>query len=98
MTQTAMNTAAAAKRERLEMRVDSTTKMLAERAAAATGTTTTDLIASLIREHAPALLERTNHIKMTNEQFDEFAALTQQTTSISDRLQEAAKRVAARSN
>lgn len=87
-----------AKRERLDMRVDSTTKTLAERAAAAMGTTTTDLIASLIREHAPVILERTNHIKMTNQQFDDFAALTEQETHISSRLHEAAQRVKARSN
>lgn len=55
------------------MRVDSDINTLAERTAAALGTTTTDLIVSLIRENAPELLEQKNHVKMTNRQFDDFS-------------------------
>lgn len=60
-------------RERIEMRVDPDTKQLAERASAALGCASlTEFITRLIRDNAPAILERQAAIRLTNEQFDHF--------------------------
>jgi uncharacterized protein (DUF1778 family) len=85
---------AIAARERIDMRVDEETKQLAERAAAALGTSTTEFITRLIRENAPAILERQATIRLTNAQFDRFMTICQdETRKPSARIVAAAKRL-----
>jgi uncharacterized protein (DUF1778 family) len=85
----------AAARERIDMRVDEETKQMAERAAAALGCASlTEFITRLIRENAPAILERQASIQLTNEQFDHFMAVCQdETRKPGARILAAAKRL-----
>ncbi len=85
----------AARKQRIDMRVDSHTKQLAERASAAAGyASVTDYITHLIRENAPQILERQATIELTNRQFDEFvAACMDETATPGPRILEAARRL-----
>jgi uncharacterized protein (DUF1778 family) len=87
--------ATAARTERLDMRVDSETKQLAERASAAAGyASLTDFVTHLIRENAPKILKQQTTIALTNQQFDEFmAACLDEAAVPSPRILEAAKRL-----
>lgn len=82
-------------RERIEMRVDVRIKQLAEKASAASGCASlTEFVSQLIRDHAPKILENEASIQITNDQFDHFIAVCQDTErKPSDRLIEAAKRL-----
>jgi len=86
---------ATASRERLDMRIDSETKNLAERAAASLGCgSLTEFVVRLIRENAPVILERQASIEVTSAQFDRFlAACNDADRKPSARLQEAARRL-----
>ncbi len=85
----------AARKERIDMRVDSDIKQLAERASAAAGyASLTDFLTHLIRENAPAILKQQTTIELTNNQFDQFmAACMNKTAAPSTRVQEAARRL-----
>jgi len=82
-------------RERIEMRVDNETKRLAERAAAALGCSSlTEFITRLIRDNAPEILKNETTIKLTNEQFDHFLSVCNDSTlKPSEELISAAKRL-----
>jgi len=77
------------------MRVDSDTKLLAERASAAAGyASLTDFVTHLIRENAPEILKQQTTIDLTNQQFDNFMVACMDETSVpSPRILEAAKRL-----
>ncbi len=87
--------AQAIQRERIEMRVDANTKQLAERASAASGCSSlSEFVTRLILENAPKILESKATIQATNEQFDHFIAVCQDTErKPSDRIMEASKRL-----
>jgi uncharacterized protein (DUF1778 family) len=87
--------AQAIQRDRIEMRVDASIKQLAERASAASGCASlTEFVTQLIRENAPRILENEATIRATNDQFDHFIAVCQDTEhKPSDRIMEAAKRL-----
>ncbi len=82
-------------RERIEMRVDADIKQLAERASVALGCASlTEFITSLIRDHAPAILQQEASIRLTNAQFDHFTAICNDTErKPSSRIIDAAKRL-----
>jgi len=80
---------------RIDMRVDEDTKTLAERAAVALGCASlTEFMTRLIREHAPEIIEHETNIQLTNQQFDHFMAVCQDTErKPSTRILEAARRL-----
>ena len=84
-----------ARKERLDMRIDSETKSLAERASAALGcSSVTEYLTRLIRQDAPEILKQQASIKVTNDQFDAFMMACQDTSATpSSRILEAAKRL-----
>jgi uncharacterized protein (DUF1778 family) len=84
-----------ARKERLDMRIDSETKSLAERASAALGcSSVTEYITRLIRQDAPEILKQQASIKVTSDQFDAFMMACQDNTAApSARILEAAKRL-----
>ncbi len=86
---------AAVTRERIEMRVDAETKMLAERASTVMGCASlTEFVVRLIREHAPEILQHETSIQLANAQFDAFIAACNDTEcKPSARILEAAKRL-----
>lgn len=57
---------------RLDMKIDKETKLLAERAAAASGQSLSSYIYNLIRKDAPQILEEQQKIILTNLQYEEF--------------------------
>ena len=66
-------TSISTQRERIDMRVDSDTKRLAERATAVCGySSVTEFITSLIRENAPKVLQEHKSLCLTGEEFDRF--------------------------
>jgi len=68
-----MSHTVAQRQERIEMRVDMETKVLAERASAVLGcASVTEYITTLIRENAPRSLQEATTIQLTNQQFDNF--------------------------
>lgn len=59
--------------QRIDIRIDSETKQIAERAAAALGCSSlTEYITRLIRENSPRIIKKQTEIKLTNQQFDSF--------------------------
>jgi len=82
-------------RERIEMRVSSDIKQMAERASAALGCASlTEYITRLISENAPKILQQEATIKLTNKQFDNFMAICDDAErKPSTRIIEAAKRL-----
>ena len=86
---------AAVARERIEMRVDTETKTLAERASAAMGCASlTEFMVRLIHEHAPEILQNENSIQLANAQFYAFIAACSDTErKPGARILEAAKRL-----
>jgi uncharacterized protein (DUF1778 family) len=85
----------AVQRERIEMRVDSETKNMAERASAALGCASlTEYMIRLIRDNAPKVLGQEASIQLTNTQFDNFIAICNDVELMpSDRIMAAAKRL-----
>ncbi len=81
--------------KRIEMRVDSETKLLAERASAALGCSSlTEYITRLIRENSPVIIKQYTEIQLDNKQFDRFLAICQDdSTDPGQRILEAAKRL-----
>ena len=82
-------------RERIEMRVDSETKSMAERASAALGCASlTEYMTRLIRDNAPKTLEKEAAIQLTNAQFDNFFTTCNDAELVpSDNIMAAAKRL-----
>jgi len=82
-------------RERIEMRVDTETKTLAERASAAMGCASlTEFMTRLIREHAPEILQHETSIQLANTPFDVFIeACSDSERKPGARILEAAKRL-----
>ncbi|MBT4522639.1 MAG: DUF1778 domain-containing protein [Halieaceae bacterium] len=87
--------ATTARTARLDMRVDTDTKQLAERASAAAGySSLTDFVTHLIRENAPEILKQQTNIELSNQHFDQFmAACMDDNVTPSPRILEAAKRL-----
>ncbi len=81
--------------KRIEMRVDSETKLLAERASAALGCSSlTEYITRLIRENSPVIIKQHTEIQLDNKQFDRFLAICQDDSAApGQRILEAAKRL-----
>jgi uncharacterized protein (DUF1778 family) len=81
--------------QRIELRVDSETKQIAERASAALGCSSlTEYITRLIRENSPHIIQQQTEIKLSHQQFDRFVALCEDTTlEPSARLVKAARRL-----
>jgi len=82
-------------RERIEMRVSSDIKQMAERASAALGCASlTEYITRLISENAPKILQQEASIQLTNAQFDNFMAVcNDDERKPSTRILEAARRL-----
>lgn len=85
----------ATRNERIEMRVNTETKLLAERASAALGcASVTEYLTRLIHDSAPQVLEQQTAIHLSNEQFDRFIAACQgKGGRPSPRILKAAKRL-----
>ncbi len=80
-------------RERIEMRVDAETKQLAERAAAASGSSLTEFLVRLIQDKAPQVLQEHANIQLSNTQFDRFIEVCNSQQAVPDRLKQAAQRL-----
>ncbi len=80
---------------RIEMRVDTETKLLAERASVALGCASlTEFVTRLIREKAPEILEQQNTIHMMSDHFDQFVAACNNVDHLpSDKILVAARRL-----
>lgn len=81
--------------QRINLRVPKDIKILAERASVASGCkSVTEYIISVIRECAPKTLQEAASIQLTNEQYDHFIAVCNDTNrKPSARILEAAKRL-----
>ncbi len=74
------------KTERIEVRFPADLKVLAERAAFASGFTLTDYLANLVREDAPKRLKDQREIILTNRQFDDFIKICENTQKPSEEI------------
>lgn len=83
----------ATKTERVEARFIPEIKLLAERAALASGVTLTDYLARLVKEDAPKTLKAFADIQLTNRQFDDFIAICETEQEPSEAILAAAKRL-----
>lgn len=81
--------------ERMEIRVKTETKLLAERASAALGcTSVTEYVTRLIHENAPSVLQQQSAITVSNAHFDRFlTACRDENTTPSQRILAAAERL-----
>jgi uncharacterized protein (DUF1778 family) len=78
---------------RVEARFPAELKVLAERAAQASGYTLTDYLASLVRNDAPKRLKEHNEIVLTNEQFDHFIQVCDKAKAPGRKLLESASKL-----
>lgn len=78
---------------RLEARVPPDIKMLAERAAWASGFNLTDYLVNLVRNDAPTRLKEHKEMVLSNERFDHFIAACEAAAKPSKKLQAAAKKL-----
>jgi len=83
----------AAKTERVEARFPAELKILAERAAQASGFTLTDYLANLVRADAPKRLQAQSEISLTNHQFDRFVAACDASEEPSQKIRQAARKL-----
>lgn len=81
------------KTERIEARFLPEIKHLAERAALISGITLTDYLAKLVTENAPKTLKAYSEIKLSNDQFDQFMAICDNSSKPSKAILNAAKRL-----
>jgi len=81
------------KTERIEARFPADLKLLAERAALASGYTLTDYLANLVRNDAPQRLKAQSVIELTNQQFDDFIKACEAVSSPSPEIIEAARKL-----
>ncbi len=82
-----------AKTERIEARFPADLKILAERAALASGYTLTAYLANLVRNDAPKRLNSQNEIKLSNQQFDHFVSICNSAPPPSQKILAAAKKL-----
>ena len=84
-----------AQQETIEIHIDADIKLLAERASAVLGYATLDeFVSNLIREHAPAILQRDTSIYLTNTRFDNFITIYSDTErKPSTRIMDAARKL-----
>lgn len=84
---------------RIDMKIDTETKLLAERAAAAAGMSLSGYLHNLIWKNAPAVLDEQQRIVMNNRKYDAFirACETSETWPQSTKLQETAEEMDAES-
>jgi uncharacterized protein (DUF1778 family) len=80
------------KRERLEARVPSEIKSLAEHAAAISGISLTDLIIQSIKTYSEGIIEREKIIRLTAQDSMIFADVILNRTEPNDALRDAAQR------
>lgn len=80
-------------KDRLDLRIDTETKLLAERAAAVLSSSMTELVTRLIRENAPQIIAEHANIQLSNAQFDQFLEIceAEETAQAPARLIEAAR-------
>ncbi len=83
----------AGKTERIEARFPAELKLLAERAALASGYTLTDYLAHLVRDDAPKRLKAHSEIVLTNVQFDQFVQACKEASAPSKRIMDAARKL-----
>jgi uncharacterized protein (DUF1778 family) len=81
------------KTERIEARFPADLKILAERAASASGYTLTDYLAFLVRNDAPKRLKAHNEIVLANEQFDNFIKVCEAAPKPGKKILEAARKL-----
>ena len=81
------------KTERIEARFPAELKVLAERAALASGYTLTDYLANLVRNDAPKRLKAQNEITLTNKQFDHFIKACESAPAPSKKILDAAQKL-----
>ncbi|MEO0442564.1 MAG: DUF1778 domain-containing protein [Pseudomonadota bacterium] len=81
------------KTKRIEARFPADLKVLAERAALASGYTLTDYLANLVRNDAPQRLKAQSVIELTNQQFDDFIRACETVSSPSPEIIEAARKL-----
>jgi uncharacterized protein (DUF1778 family) len=77
-------------KERIEFKVTKSTKLLAERASLAKGTSVTDYLVSLVLKDAPNVLEELTNIQLTSSKFDNFLKVCSSTEPLSDEIKAAA--------
>lgn len=83
----------ATKTERVEARFSPEVKVLAERAALASGCTLTDYLANLVRQDAPKRLKAKSEIELSNQQFDYFIQVCEEAGKPSQSILAAAKKL-----
>lgn len=83
----------ASKTERVEARFMPDVKLLAERAAVASGVSLTDYLAKLVREDAPKTLKAHTEIQLTNQQFDHFIKICEAEHEPGQVIKNAARRL-----
>ncbi|MDO3387979.1 DUF1778 domain-containing protein [Gilvimarinus sp. SDUM040013] len=83
----------ATKTERIEARFPAELKILAERAALASGYSLTDYLANLVRNDAIERLKSQSEIQLTNERFDRFAQACEDAKAPSNKIIEAAEKL-----
>jgi len=83
----------ATKTERIEARFPAELKVLAERAALASGYSLTDYLANLVRNDATRRLKSQSEIQLTNERFDQFIQACEAAKAPSNKILEAAARL-----
>ena len=81
------------KTERIEARFPADLKVLAERAALASGYTLTDYLANLVRNDAPQRLRAHSEIELTNHQFDHFIQACELAAKPSQKIIDAARKL-----
>ncbi len=81
----------ATKSERLEARVLPDVKKLVERVTAISGQSVSDYLTDLILADAPVKIEQHTNISLTNEEFERFMAMTQETVEPGKKLRDVAK-------
>lgn len=83
----------ATKTERIEARFPAELKVLAERAALASGYSLTDYLANLVRNDATERLKSQSEIRLTNERFDQFVRACEDAKAPSNKILEAAEKL-----
>lgn len=78
--------------ERINLRVDAVTKELLQRAAAAENRTVTSFILNAARLRAETVLEPTDRLVLTNEEFGRFLDEVEASPEVSDALRRAVRR------
>lgn len=79
---------------RIDMKIDSETKLLAERVATLKGQTLSGYILSLIRQDAPQVLAQQQRLQLSNQAYDSFLQACKTTEwQTSDKLKHYARQL-----